>query len=117
MTGNQITDAEIEQVKFGSGGGFTGIENIYILDKNGSIKDKDQNVVNELKKKEVLAIFEKARELKDFKLRQPENMYSFITIISESDTNKLVWGQRISSVPPNILTLHKNLMNKIKTSK
>ena len=117
MTGKQITNTEVKQVHFGSGGGFTGIENIYVLDKDGSIKDKDQTVVNELRKKEVLSIFENAKELADSKLNQPENMYSFITIISESDTNRLVWGQGTSSAPPNILTLHKNLMNTIKTNK
>lgn len=117
MTGKQITNTGIEEINFGSGGGFTGIENVYILDKDGSIKDKDQNVVNELKKKEVLSLFEKAKELAESKLNQPENMYSFITIISESDTNRLVWGQETSSVPPKILTLHKNLMNKVKTNK
>lgn len=117
MTGKQITNTGVKQVHFGSGGGFTGIENIYVLDKDGSIKDKDQNVVNELRKKEVLSIFENAKELADSKLNQPENMYSFITIISESDTNRLVWGQETSKVSPNILTLHGNLMNKIKTNK
>lgn len=117
MTGKQIINTGIEEINFGSGGGFTGIENIYVLDKNGSIKDKDKNVVNELKKKEVLSIFENAKELADSKLNQPENMYSFITIISETDTNRLVWGQETSSVPPKILTLHENLMNKINTNK
>ena len=117
MTGKQITNTGIEEINFGSGGGFTGIEHIYILEKDGSIKNKDQNVVNELKKKEVISVFENAKELTDFKLNQPENMYSFITIISESDTNRLVWGQETSSIHPNILTLHENLMNKIKTNK
>jgi hypothetical protein len=117
MTGKQITNTGVKQIHFGSGGGFTGIENIYVLDKDGSIKDKDQNVVNELRMKEVLSIFENAKKLADSKLNQPGNMYSFITIISESDTNRLVWGQETSKVSPNILTLHENLMNKIKTNK
>jgi hypothetical protein len=117
MTGKQITNTRVKQIHFGSGGGFTGIENIYVLDKDGSIKDKDQNVVNELRMKEVLSIFENAKKLADSKLNQPGNMYSFITIISESDTNRLVWGQETSKVSPNILTLHENLMNKIKTNK
>ena len=117
MTGKQIAKKGVEKISFGTGGGFTGIENTYVLDKDGSIRDKDQNVVNELKKKEVLNIFENANELANLKFNQPENMYSFITIISESDTNRLVWGQETSPVPPKILTLHETLMNKVKTTR
>jgi len=112
MTGKQITKTGIEKIQFGTGGGFTGVETMYTLNQDGEIKDKSDSVLLNMSKKDVLELFEKASKNKDIDFQKPENLYSFFTIITESDTNRIVWGQESTAVPSDILDLHKNLMNR-----
>lgn len=117
MTGEQISNTGVKKVQFGKGGGFTGVETVYTLNQDGDIKDKSDTVLHKISKKDVLELFEKASKNKDIEFQKPENLYSFITIITETDTNRIVWGRETSVVPSDILDLHKKLMNKIKKNK
>jgi len=84
MTGEQIANTGVEKVQFGTGGGFTGVETLYTLNQDGEIKDKSDNVLHKISKKDVLELFEKASKNKDIEFQKPENLYSFITIITEN---------------------------------
>jgi hypothetical protein len=117
MTGKQIAKTGVEKIQFGTGGGFTGVETMYTLNQDGDIKDKSDSVLYNMSKKDVLELFEKASKNKDIEFQKPENLYSFFTIITESDTNRIVWGQESTAVPPDILDLHKNLMNRTTKNK
>lgn len=117
MTGKQIAKTGVEKIQFGTGGGFTGIETMYTLNQDGDIKDKSDSVLYNMSKKDVLEFFEKASENKDIEFQKPENLYSFFTIITESDTNRIVWGQESTAVPSDILDLHKKLMNRTTKNK
>jgi hypothetical protein len=117
MTGKQIAQTGVEKIQYGTGGGFTGVETMYTLNQDGDIKDKSDSVLHNMSKKDVLKLFEKASKNKDIEFQKPENLYSFFTIITESDTNRIVWGQESTAVPPDILDLHKNLMNRTTKNK
>ncbi|MFT4849815.1 MAG: hypothetical protein ACI83B_002363 [Sediminicola sp.] len=117
MTGKQIAKTGVEQIQFGTGGGFTGVETMYTLNQDGDIKDKSDTVLHNMSKKDVLEFFEKASKNKDIEFQKPENLYSLFAIITESDTNRIIWGRESTAVPPDILDLHKNLMNRTTKNK
>jgi len=117
ITDKKITKTGIEEIQFGTGGGITGIETIFTLDQNGDVKDKNDSVLHQMSSKDVLTAFEKANQYKRTEYKDPQNLYSFVTIVSKSDTNRIVWGIETTSVPPDLLALHENLMNQTTTTK
>lgn len=113
MTKNKLAKTGIDEIHFGSGGGFTGEVKTYILTAGNKILELD----NELKKvdsKTTLAIFNEAKEIKDYSFNEPENMYSFIEIKTKDKTNRIVWAFGSTTVDKKVIELHKKLMNLIK---
>lgn len=110
-----IKETTIHQINFGSGGGITGEVVEYKLNDNGKVFNKNQEVINQIKKSELLEIFNEAKLLLNYKLNSPQNMYYFIDIYGKNDTNRLVWGLESKSVNEEAKSLYNKLNNQIKS--
>jgi len=94
MSGNISEKTGIEEIRFGSGGGFTGAVKAYSLSADGQLTEQDdQNGLSKkINTKTTLELFTLAKELKTYSLNEPDNVYSFIEIKSRETTNKIVWA-------------------------
>ena len=110
---HKISETEIKELRFGRGGGVSGIEKVYMLKKDGKIIGENGPIIDEISKKEVLELYQEAQKFKNLTYKNPQNIYSYITIISESGENRIVWGIEHASLDDEILKLHTKLMNKI----
>jgi hypothetical protein len=87
-----------QQMRWGSGGGFAGKENVYTLLQNGQIfqRDAQGNLVErkKTKAKKAAAIYKTARELKlaDLDFNYPGNVYSFLEWQDGDAIRRIVWG-------------------------
>lgn len=108
MTGNISTKTGIEEIQFGSGGGFTGEIKTYTLTSDSKFSEKEK----ELKKvdsKLTLKLFKEAQELKNYSFNETENMYSFIEIKSKEKTNRIVWAFGSTTVDKKVIEFDKKL--------
>ncbi|WP_121667625.1 hypothetical protein [Mesonia aquimarina] len=108
----QISETGVNEIQFGNGGGFAGKEVGFTLGQDGLIKNQNDSIVNKIDKKVVLSIFKTASKNKNVEFLKPQNLYSFLTIISPSSPNKIIWGRETNTVSKDIRDLHKKLMNK-----
>lgn len=110
--------AESFSVSFGSGGGFTGAVDEFILSGNGMLKSvkpfsKDTVLLKTLSKKDTKAIFKKleSKTISVIKLDAPGNMTNFITFSKAGKIlQKYQWAQG-AEAPKEISDLY-NLLNK-----
>jgi hypothetical protein len=106
-----VTD--IQAIRFGSGGGFTGEIKKYQLSPKGelsTISDQDTILYKKISKASVRDIMTSAEAIKSLKLNEPENMYRFIEIeYNKSSTNKLVWGLGYKDLPAQVDSLYNSL--------
>ncbi len=108
--------AESLSVSFGSGGGFTGAVDEFILSGNGQLKSiksfsKDTIVLKSLSSKEIKKIFKmlETKSMDNIKLETPGNMTSFIYFSKAGKiTHKYQWPEG-SSVPKEIAEIFKLL--------
>lgn len=113
MTGKIGTKTGIEEIQFGSGGGFTGEIKTYVLTADSKLFEKEM----ELKKvdsRKTLELFNEAKGLKDYKFNEPDNLYSFIEIRTKEKTNRIVWAFGSTKVDKKVTEFHKELMTLIK---
>lgn len=104
--------AESLSVSFGSGGGFTGAVDEFILNGSGTLKSikpfaKDTLILKTLTKKDTKAIFKKleSKSISEIKLDVPGNMTNFITFSKAGKIiQKYQWAQG-SAVPNEISEL------------
>ncbi len=87
------------QLVFGSGGGFAGTYNEYILLDNGRLfkRNEDRKTVTELKtvKKSLTEqVFNNIHTFKldTYKHNEPQNLYYFIKYKTPKDSNNIVWS-------------------------
>ena len=93
--------AEALSVSFGSGGGFTGAVDEFILYGNGTLKSikpfsKDTLLLKTLAKKDIKKIFKtlESKSLNKIKLDAPGNMTNFITFSKAGKIiQKFQWSQ------------------------
>lgn len=114
---NQLPD---QQLIFGKGGGFAGIETSYTLLNNGQIfksNSADTSLIElkKIAKSKAKGLFS-ALETVSFdsiQLNAPGNLYQFIESQTEGKTHKVVWGadDRTSPTPETLKNLYKNLMD------
>lgn len=112
-TTSKIAKTGIEQISFGSGGGFTGEVKTYTLTSDSKLFEKG----NELKKldiKKTLDLFKQANELKEYSLNAPENMYLFIEIKTKEETNRIVWGFGTTTVDKKVIEVYNELTSTTK---
>lgn len=113
MTSKDIAKTEIQEIKFGNGGGFTGEVTTYTLDGNGLLKKSDSEIKN-LKNNEVFDYFKEAQKLKDYKYNEPENVYSFLEIKTKDKTNRIVWHLGSNNIYNKVIELYNNLLSETK---
>jgi hypothetical protein len=107
------------QIRFGSGGGFTGMVTEYALFENGRLFKKEGKVTaafTEQKKpasklvKTAFATLENVRPfLTDF--NHPGNLYRFIEIRSEGKVQRITWGDEHAPVDDRVRVFY-SILNK-----
>lgn len=87
------------QMRFGSGGGFTGAVTEYCLLSTGQLflkehKDTTFTEIGKIKKAEAKELFAEAIEknIPTYKMKGSYNMYKFITYKSMEGSNDITWG-------------------------
>jgi hypothetical protein len=100
----------IEELSFGSGGGFTGNVTMFRLTSDGTLY-KNENFFKKISKKKLHNLYHDANTFKDFRLNSPDNIYSFIHIKSKMSTNRIVWSISTPNMDSNFIHLYKNLMS------
>jgi len=113
MTGKIAVKTGIDEINFGSGGGFTGEVKTYTLTADSKVLELEKELTK-INSKETLKIFNEAKEIKDYTFNKPDNMYSFIEIKTKEKTNRIVWSFGSTTVDKKVTELHKRLMNLIK---
>jgi hypothetical protein len=100
------------QIRFGRGGGFTGMEQKYTLLSNGQLFDGGKTELDSAKKRVAKACFKTAEKLGLEKLAytNPGNTYSFIEVPSGEGFNRISWGGQGAAVDAAIVQLHEQLM-------
>ncbi|MBA4853216.1 hypothetical protein [Emticicia sp. BO119] len=106
------------QLIFGSGGGFANQVNEYRLLENKHLffrKNNDSKFTDlgKQKAKTVKELFETSEMLfhETNGFNKPGNMYYFVRLQKENQTQSLVWGKPDSQVSEKTRELYKNLMN------
>tara|TARA_Y100001956_G_C4044881_1_gene152297 strand:- start:317 stop:715 length:399 start_codon:yes stop_codon:yes gene_type:complete len=112
------TVSDIQAIRFGSGGGFTGEIKKYQLSPEGelsTISDQDTILYKKISKASVRDIMMSAEAIKSLELNEPENMYRFIEIdYNKSSTYKLVWGLGYKDLPAQVDSLYNSLTGLLK---
>ena len=114
---NQLPD---QQLIFGKGGGFSGIETSYTLLNNGQLfksNSADTSLIElkKIAKSEAKRLFStlEAVGFDSIQLNSPGNLYQFIESQTEGKTHKVVWGadESTSPIPEALKDFYKNLMD------
>jgi hypothetical protein len=100
------------QIRYGKGGGFTGMEQRYTLLNNGQLFEGDKTELDSAKRRIAKACFKTAEKLGLAKLAytNPGNTYSFIEVPSGDGFNRITWGGQGTAVDAAIIKLHEQLM-------
>ncbi len=110
MTGKIAVKTGIEEIQFGSGGGFTGEVKTYTLTADSKLLEKEKEL-KKIDSKKTLDLFNQAKELRDYNFNEPENMYSFIEIKTNEKTNRIVWGFGSTTVDKKVTELYNELIS------
>ncbi len=109
-----------EYLRFGNGGGFTGIETTYTLLENGQVfksvsRQFETQELATCKRKKVKQLFDRAESLNltQVKFMYPGNIYQFMEILDDGVSNRIAWGEKDNPVDDNIKLLHEELMQLI----
>lgn len=81
----------IEQIHFGSGGGFTGEVILNTLEKSGVVR-KGGIEIKKLTPKETSLLFPNTHNLKSDTINKPGNMYHFIEFYDGSVKYRFLWN-------------------------
>lgn len=103
----------IEQIHFGSSGGFTGEIKKYTVNSNGKLSEKEKEI-KQIDRNKILSIFKKAQTLKKYSFNEPENMSLYIEIQTKDTTNNVVWGIGSTKINNAATELYNQLMSLIK---
>ncbi len=106
------------QIVFGSGGGFTGALDKYLILENGQVfkstkRQKSLEEKHRFKKKELISIFEECKTLMSAYdiMEEPGNLYYFISYKHGEDKSRIVWGDDRQDVAPEVLDFYKKLQS------
>ncbi len=108
-TGSITKKTGISEIRFGQGGGFTGEIKTYLFTAEHKLLENNK-VLKRIDSRKTLALFNLAKEIKDYKFNEPENMYSFIEIKTKDKTNRIVWSATSSTVDKRVVELYKELL-------
>lgn len=109
-TGRSIVNTTIEDIHFGSGGGFTGKEHTYCLNSAGKLSFGEKNL-KQIDLKKTLLLFKEAKQFQKYSFNEPQNTYSFIVIRSKDSMNRIVWSQGSKKIDTEIADFYNELMS------
>lgn len=106
------------QIVFGSGGGFTGAIDKFLILENGQVfkstkRKKTLEEKNRFKKKELTTIFEECKTIMSSYdiMDEPGNLYYFISYKNGEDISRIVWGDDNQDPSPEVLDFYKKLQS------
>lgn len=112
---NCSSNKSFKELKFGSGGGFTGAVTEFRLKENGDVflynsTEKEETLLKSVTSEELKTIRQKIAALPAdaLNINHPYNMYYFIQL----DTTKAVWGDPAFTTSKELLDLY-NYLNSI----
>lgn len=118
---NELPD---KQLIWGTGGGFSGVVNQYILLENGQLFFEDglKHTKVELSKQQkqaAKALFNKCIDLNvtSMEMNEPGNLYYFIRYKTKEEDNTLTWGSGDYKTDENIEAFYLELQNLVEESK
>lgn len=103
----------VRAISFGSGGGFTGIENRYMLTREGQLYkliDKDTIALKKIDAKEALTFFSEAEKLYTYEYSNPGNVTFFLELSATNKANRIAWDAATEKINPAAVTLYKKLI-------
>ena len=101
-------NTKVEEVSFGSGGGFTGEIIKYTLNRDGNIY-RNGSFIKRVPKKEVNRLFGKLKTISDYHYNISDNMYNFIEINMKSKKNEIVWGVVDKNIDSRVISIYSAL--------
>jgi len=108
------------EIQFGSTGGFTNINPIYIIKSNGEVlkKDNSSSVPHLLKRidnQQIELLYQLIEDsnLGNLKMKQVSNITNYMEIKSEKYNNKIMWFDE-SQIPVEVKNLYQTLITAIK---
>jgi hypothetical protein len=113
-----------ERLQFGTGGGFTGQQTIYVLLSNGQIfkqkglDGKKFESIGKVKKAAAKQLYERCSAYQKVKLDRPADMNHFVGMHNDSTKFNWQWGANLNtkdSTVNSMFQLHKDLLNLIPT--
>lgn len=117
-TTEQLPD---KQLVFGSGGGFSGANDAYVLLENGQVfhfnpLTETYTSLKNIQKKEAINFFKilKTLELSQTDFNHPGNLYYFLEEVNGAEKHRVTWGSNDNEVDQEISTLYKDLKTAIK---
>lgn len=109
---NCSSDKSFKELRFGSGGGFTGAISEFRVKENGDVfqynsMEKEEKLIKSITSEELKTIKEKIALLPAdaLTINRPYNMYYYIQL----DTMKAVWGDPSFTAPKELLDLYNYL--------
>ena len=106
------------QLIFGTGGGFTGQVEQYILLENGhlfsqNILTREFTGLGKISKKTCKKFFKEADTLgiASTSFTNPGNKYYFLEMKDSSHQNRITWGDQNTPIDPSFSKLYQHLMN------
>lgn len=109
-TNKAVVKTSVEEIKFGSGGGFTGKEITYTLNSNGKLTEGAKDI-KQIDSKKTMLLFKEAEKNKTYSFNEPQNMYSFIAFQSKDSTNRIVWGLGSKKINKDITDFYNQLIS------
>ena len=111
-----------QRLQFGTGGGFTGQQNAYLLLENGQIfKQKDLDgkkfeALGKIPTSLAKTVYKQCKTYEKVKLNRPSDLYHFISLKNDSTNLKWQWGENLTvkdSAVNSLFKLHKTLFDAI----
>jgi hypothetical protein len=112
-----------KQLYFGSGGGFSGLVNEYLLLENGQMfkvpSPGNYEDMDKVKRKKAEAIYEQYATLgfNDLIFNQPGNVYYFIRMVDGELENYISWSDQRSLPEVKMMEFYASLMETIPKAK
>lgn len=102
-----------QQIRFGKGGGFTGVETMYTLLENGQLFDTSKKELPKIKARTAKGYFKTLETLglSALPFSHPGNTYSFVEIPGASGVNRIVWGDANYPVDAAVKDFYTKLMS------
>jgi hypothetical protein len=117
--------AQVSFVTAGSGGGFSGIANVYKISSDGKVwKGKGTASIqytecSKIKKKKAQVFIERiSREVKALgESKHPGNMYYFLSVSENGNETRVTWGDTQQPVPESVKKTYQEVIDAVSTLK